>query len=130
MAYAYTPNNDMKTPYPAGYPMNPGMPTPNQPPYYNTPVPPPVPIIQPVRVVQPMGFGHMPQAAQCSACRQQIVTNVRYECGGGTWLFAFLICIFGGVLGCCFIPFCVSSCQDAVHTCPACQAPVGRKNVL
>ena len=151
MAYAYTPNNDAKTPYPPAYPMNPGMPTPDQPGYYSefsneivhfalwwsillfsidTPVPPPVPIIQPVTVVQPMGFGHVPQAAQCQTCRQQIVTSVRYESGGGTWLFAFLICIFGGFLGCCFIPFCVNSCQDAVHICPACQAPVGRKSIL
>ena len=75
-------------------------------------------------------FGHYPMATQCPTCQQQIVTNVRHSSGGGTWLIAFLIFIFGGFLGCCLIPFCVSSCQDALHTCPACQAYIGRRNML
>ena len=95
--------------------------------------PPPVPMYaQTTTFVTPMVsfIGRHPQGMQCPTCRQQIVTNVHHEVGGGAWLIAALICIFGGVLGCCFIPFCVSGCQDAIHTCPACRACIGRRNLL
>lgn len=93
--------------------------------------PPPPPVLvyaQPIPVIRPLGglLGHYPQATQCPLCGQSIVTNVRYEAGGGTWLIAFLIFILGGFLGCCFIPFCVSSCQEAVHICPSCHVQIGR----
>jgi lipopolysaccharide-induced tumor necrosis factor-alpha factor len=81
-------------------------------------------------VVQPLGgfLGHNSQTIQCPSCRQQVVTQVQYEAGTATWLIAFLICFFGGVIGCCLIPFCVPSCQDAVHTCPACHNLIGRRS--
>ncbi len=89
--------------------------------------PPPIPVYIPTVG----GFlGHYPQITNCLSCQQQIVTIVRYEPGGATWLIALLICLFGGFLGCCFIPFCVSSCQDAVHSCPSCGRQIGRRNVF
>lgn len=84
---------------------------------------------QPTVVIQPLGgfLGHNPQPMQCPTCRQQIVSTVRYEIGIMTLLIAFLIFIFGGILCCFLIPFCVPGCQDAVHTCPACHAPLGQR---
>ncbi|CAF1338362.1 unnamed protein product [Adineta ricciae] len=107
---------------------------PIQPTYFAAPPPPAVPMYAPATVFQPiMGtalLGRTPVAVQCPRCQQQIVTVVQYETGGGTWLIALLICIFGGIFGCCLIPFCVPDCQDAVHTCPACRSLVGRRNVI
>jgi lipopolysaccharide-induced tumor necrosis factor-alpha factor len=67
---------------------------------------------------------------QCPQCRQQVVTGVQYESGGGTWLISLGICIFGGIFGCCLIPFCINECKDAVHICPACNNYIGRRNFL
>ncbi|CAF1058116.1 unnamed protein product [Adineta steineri] len=140
MSSAYIqPSNNMPAPYPSNSTMNAGMQPQyqtspmNPPPYYNAAVPPPIPVYaQPTPVVQHLGgfLGHSPQATQCPSCRQQIITSVRYENGGSTWAISFLICILGGFLGCCFIPFCVTSCQDAVHTCPSCHAHIGRRTVF
>ena len=97
------------------------------------PPPPPVITYAPTATyIQPLGgfLSHAPQALQCPTCRQQIITVVRYEPGGGTWLIALIIFLFGGFLGCCLIPFCVTSMQDAVHTCPSCRALIGRRNAF
>lgn len=75
-----------------------------------------------------MYLGRHPQPMQCPACRQQVVTAVRYEPGGMTWLIALLICFFGGIFGCCIIPFFVADCQDATHICPSCHATLGRRS--
>ena len=86
--------------------------------------PPPAIVVQPVVTF----LGHKPSTTQCMKCRQQVITTVRYEISGMTWLVAFLICVFGGFIGCCLIPFCVPGCQDAVHTCPSCHTTLGRKH--
>jgi lipopolysaccharide-induced tumor necrosis factor-alpha factor len=94
--------------------------------------PPPSGVInpQPIMVVQPStGYlGHNPSPIQCPSCRQQVVTIVRYEAGAITWVIALVICFLGGFIGCCLIPFCIPACQDAVHTCPACHTPLGRRS--
>lgn len=95
--------------------------------------PPPIPVyIQPATIIQPAVtfLGSGPQTVVCPSCQRQVVTLVRYEVGTATWLIALLIFLFGGFLGCCLIPFCMTSCQDAVHTCPLCHKYIGRKNVL
>ena len=75
-------------------------------------------------------LSHYPVSIQCPSCEKQVVTRVEYESGAGTWLISLVICIFGGFLGCCLIPFCISSCQDAVHHCPACSNYIGRRNLM
>ena len=93
----------------------------------------PVTVIStPTMFVQPMAIpvGNAPQAMQCPSCRQQIVTVVRYSSGTFTWVIAGIIFVFGGIFGCCLIPFCVNSCKDAIHTCPACGNFIGRRNAM
>jgi lipopolysaccharide-induced tumor necrosis factor-alpha factor len=96
--------------------------------------PPPIPVYAQTTVMYPVVaapfLSRCPSSLQCPQCRQQVVTVVQYESGAGTWLIALLICLFGGIFGCCLIPFCASSCQDAVHTCPACRSLIGRRNVF
>ena len=75
-------------------------------------------------------FGRSPVPTQCPRCCQQIVTIVDYESGTGTWLIALVIFFLGGFLGCCLIPFCVPSCQDAIHRCPSCGSTIGRRHVF
>lgn len=75
-------------------------------------------------------LSHYPMSIQCPNCQKQVISRVEYENGAGAWLISAVICLAGGFLGCCFIPFCVSACQDAVHYCPACSAYIGRRNLL
>ncbi|KAA0185448.1 Lipopolysaccharide-induced tumor necrosis factor-alpha factor [Fasciolopsis buskii] len=58
-------------------------------------------------------------------CQRQVVTKVSYQNGALAWLLCALIFIFGGVFGCCLIPFCCHSCQDVQHKCPQCKAGLG-----
>jgi lipopolysaccharide-induced tumor necrosis factor-alpha factor len=96
--------------------------------------PQPIPVYAQTTVIYPvMGtafLGRYPASVQCQGCHQSVVTVVQHESGAGTWLISLLICLFGGVFGCCLIPFCVPGCQDAVHVCPACQSVIGRRNIL
>lgn len=75
-------------------------------------------------------LGHYPVSVQCPRCHQQVVTLVQYSTGGGAWLISFVICLLGGIFGCCLIPFCVSACKDAVHMCPSCQNVIGYHKLI
>ncbi|CAF2666661.1 unnamed protein product [Rotaria sp. Silwood2] len=139
MAHEFQPNDINKLPpsYQASNTANVGVSYQQQAPFAGQPssygTPPPIPVYtQTTTIVQPCGtlLSHYPQSMQCPSCQQQIVTRVNYEPGGATWLIAFLVCIFGGFLGCCFIPFCIPACQDAVHICPLCNVHIGRRNVF
>jgi lipopolysaccharide-induced tumor necrosis factor-alpha factor len=75
-------------------------------------------------------LGHNPTQIQCPRCQRQVFTRVQYEIGTGTWLIALGIFVFGGVLGCFLIPFCIPMCQDAVHSCPSCGYIIGRRDLI
>lgn len=62
-------------------------------------------------------FSNDPQTMVCPQCRATITTRVKYEPATKTHLFAGLICLMGGWLGCCFIPYCIDACQAAEHSC-------------
>lgn len=66
-----------------------------------------------------------PQAFYCPYCLTNVVTEVKYEPGDKTSLMACCLCFFGGVI-CCFIPYCVNDCQDAIHFCPLCHSTLGK----
>ena len=73
-------------------------------------------------------FGRNPQNHQCQYCGCNIVTEVTYEMGSGSWLICLGAFLVTGC--CCCIPCCFDDLKDAVHTCPNCKRMVGRKNML
>eukprot|EP00475_Leptophrys_vorax_P024875 TRINITY_DN3450_c0_g1_i1.p1 TRINITY_DN3450_c0_g1~~TRINITY_DN3450_c0_g1_i1.p1 ORF type:complete len:175 (-),score=25.18 TRINITY_DN3450_c0_g1_i1:69-593(-) len=63
-------------------------------------------------------FTHRPTYCKCSHCGFEGVTSVSHEANGCTWVACFGLFLFTGI--CCCIPFCVDSCQSAVHKCSVC----------
>ncbi|KAF8566691.1 hypothetical protein P879_01328 [Paragonimus westermani] len=61
----------------------------------------------------------------CGRCETNIFTSIEYKNGPLTWILCVVIAIFGGILGCCLIPFCCRDCQDVEHTCPRCRQFLG-----
>ncbi|KAL7044518.1 hypothetical protein ACKWTF_001934 [Chironomus riparius] len=117
--------NQGQPPYPTqGQPPYPNQGQPNYgPPQYGQP-----PITtQPTTVIiqQSLNLGPDPQPMTCPNCRANITTRVKDEATTKTHLFALGICLIGCSLGCCLIPYCVSSCQGQRHECPNCGQFVG-----
>ncbi|CAF0845297.1 unnamed protein product [Didymodactylos carnosus] len=84
-----------------------------------------------VFVTQHIPFlGSQPASITCSVCRAQVITRVDYVSGPAAWLICFIIAMFGGIFGCCLIPFCVDSLKDAYHYCPVCNAQIGIRKVM
>ena len=113
---------------PVMYPNAAGMPPPQPMPGVPQPVvyaQPPVPAPMPAPV-QPLHLGPGSVMCVCPACHATITTTTVYEAGGLCWLVCLLLCIFGFVLGCCLIPFCINDCKDVVHKCPNCNALIGK----
>ncbi|OQV19787.1 hypothetical protein BV898_06060 [Hypsibius exemplaris] len=99
---------------------------------------------QPTAIVAPLGttyivtsgletfnfnrpMGPDPMQGICPSCGQSVVTQIDYEVGGHAQSMMCLFCFLGGLL-CCWIPFCVPSMQDVIHSCPNCKYPLGRYN--
>lgn len=67
-----------------------------------------------------------PQLLWCPHCRSEVVTEVAYSASSTTWYFALSlastgICLSGGFLGCCLIPYCTKSCQKPEVLCSKCR---------
>ncbi|XP_077991165.1 LITAF domain-containing protein-like [Glandiceps talaboti] len=84
-------------------------------------------------VVQPTGgtvfenpYRDLPVAQRCPRCQQEITTRLVYKNGWIVWLSAGIICLLGGWLGCCLIPFCIKSIKNVDHYCPVCKELVGK----
>ncbi|KAM4717093.1 lITAF domain-containing protein [Anableps anableps] len=67
-----------------------------------------------------VGLGRSPGMTTCTACQQQVMTNVTYKAGMYAWLMCILFICCGLFLCCCLIPFFLDSFKDAYHTCPRC----------
>ncbi|KAI0237229.1 hypothetical protein LSAT2_012300 [Lamellibrachia satsuma] len=78
----------------------------------------------PPQIVMP--FGDCPVRSTCPACSQSVVTNVDHEIGSHAICMCVLLFCVGCDMGCCFIPFCMDSCKDVVHTCPACGIQIAK----
>lgn len=77
-----------------------------------------------IMVTSPM-FRESPVGMACPYCHATIVTAISYEPGTLAWVACLGLVLVGCGLGCCFIPFCVDGCKDAIHTCPNCQRQLG-----
>merc|ERR1712002_358114 len=85
---------------------------------------------QTVVVIQSQIQSYQPVQTTCPFCQQTIMTRVRYESGGLTWLAAGGIALMGCWLGCCLIPFCIDEAKDAIHECPSCNKIIAKKSRL
>eukprot|EP01066_Platyproteum_vivax_P006514 Platyproteum_vivax@DN2297_c0_g1_i1.p1 len=56
----------------------------------------------------------------CQFCDERVDTVVKRELGCVPFASSLGICISGGVLGCCLIPFAMDACYDVTHRCPEC----------
>ncbi|XP_064448592.1 lITAF domain-containing protein isoform X11 [Mirounga angustirostris] len=66
----------------------------------------------------------------CRYCGNYIITVTSPVPGVLTWLLCTSLFVFGCVLGCCFLPFCVDSLMDVKHTCPVCRQELFRYHRL
>ena len=66
----------------------------------------------------------------CASCKRNVWSRVETRPGVITYLCCCYICIIGGVLGCCLIPFCCRTCKDTYHFCSSCNNPLGITPVL
>ncbi|KAI0239684.1 hypothetical protein LSAT2_009593 [Lamellibrachia satsuma] len=70
-----------------------------------------------------------PVRTVCPFCSASVVTSVNFEIGSNAIVWCvgmfLLFCICRCELGCCFIPFCMDSCKDTVHSCPNCHMQIG-----
>ncbi|XP_077979999.1 lipopolysaccharide-induced tumor necrosis factor-alpha factor homolog [Glandiceps talaboti] len=119
------PQNTQQQPPPSAY-------YPQQQPYMAQPYPPmpatsqsTIVVAQPVHTTFVSTFGDSPTAATCTNCGQSIITKVEAEPNGMAWFWCILMFLFGFWL-CCFLPFCMDSCQDVTHRCPSCNKSLGQ----
>lgn len=78
-----------------------------------------------ITVIAAPQLGPGPLPMTCPVCQSQIMTDVSDVAIAKTHAFAIAICCLGGMLGCCLIPYCVSSCQGQQHACPNCRHSIG-----
>merc|ERR1711962_1009618 len=73
-----------------------------------------------------MPFGPNSVEIKCSNCGAQITTRIERETGILGYALAGGLCLIGCWLGCCLIPLAVDSLKDVSHTCPNCNAFLGK----
>jgi len=124
----YAPPGGQYPPQQGGYPQGnekSGLPYQQQQGYPPPPTHTTVVMNQPALVTAaPVSFHEFPVALTCPSCRAQVVSAVHYDAGSFAWLLCIVMFCFGFWI-CCFIPFCVDSCKDAVHHCPNCSVTLG-----
>ena len=74
---------------------------------------------------QSLEFGPDPMTLVCPRCGEQVTTTIKTSASLIQHLGAFLCCIFGCWLGCCFLPYCVDSIKQVTHSCPSCRNTLG-----
>jgi len=80
----------------------------------------------PLPLQLPRGLARTAQVLICPYCSQSIQTQVKQRSGTLTWLACVGICLLGGSVGCCLIPFCAPALLDCEHYCSSCQRFLGR----
>ncbi|XP_075384142.1 lITAF domain-containing protein [Tenrec ecaudatus] len=69
----------------------------------------------------PRRVSNIPIKTTCPYCGNNIITVTSYVPGIITWLMCTGLFLFGCVIGCCLIPFCIDSLMDVRHSCPVCR---------
>ncbi|XP_059482379.1 lipopolysaccharide-induced tumor necrosis factor-alpha factor homolog [Neocloeon triangulifer] len=88
-------------------------------PLNNMDSPPTAPVVMVISSLPPESSRYV-----CPSCQANIQTRVEHKSGTMTHIIALLLCLFG--CWCCApIPYCIESCRDAYHYCPACAAYLG-----
>lgn len=77
-------------------------------------------VVTPPVVAIVQSFREAPVRTICPCCKADVITATEYKTGWMPWLACGLIAFFGGIFGCCLIPFCIDGLQDVVHVCPNC----------
>ncbi|XP_026471125.1 lipopolysaccharide-induced tumor necrosis factor-alpha factor homolog [Ctenocephalides felis] len=65
-----------------------------------------------------------PLPVVCPRCAALVVTDTRSRQAMITHLCALTLCLCG-CWPCCLLPYCMDSCKNTYHTCPACQHYLG-----
>ncbi|XP_022092619.1 lipopolysaccharide-induced tumor necrosis factor-alpha factor homolog isoform X2 [Acanthaster planci] len=117
-------------PYGPGQPVvvtHPGVPQPSAPDGPTVTLPPPEGTTY---VTVPMQmFPSEPRIMQCTSCGKNITTEIQKENGDAVWVMVIWICLV--TVWCClwplaFIPCCIPSLKDTVHSCPECKCTLGK----
>ncbi|XP_047465076.1 lipopolysaccharide-induced tumor necrosis factor-alpha factor homolog [Mugil cephalus] len=85
---------------------------------------PPEPQIPPQPLIAMEDLAETPGYTQCPTCEEYVVTNTRKKVGELAWILCCLCSMFGGVAGCCLIPFYMDSTKNFHHHCPRCQSHI------
>ncbi|XP_023953944.1 LITAF domain-containing protein [Bicyclus anynana] len=80
----------------------------------------------PTIVTTVVPVGPQPTHMICPSCHSEINTDTQTKPGIIAYISGAVIFMLGGFLGCCLIPCCIDSCMDVHHTCPHCDAYLGR----
>ncbi|XP_072038930.1 lipopolysaccharide-induced tumor necrosis factor-alpha factor homolog [Amphiura filiformis] len=85
---------------------------------------------QPARTITVVNiFSDQPADLQCPNCQQMVTTEVSHKAGTLAWLVCLSMFMVGFFLlipwFICWLPFCIDSAKDIVHTCPRCRHVLG-----
>ncbi|XP_014254026.1 lipopolysaccharide-induced tumor necrosis factor-alpha factor homolog isoform X2 [Cimex lectularius] len=88
---------------------------------------------QPIHHKQPTSIvttvvplGPQPTHMICPHCHVEIESSTKRKPGIIAYLSGIALCAIGCFWGCCLVPCCIDSCMDVHHTCPYCNAYLGR----
>lgn len=126
---SYPPPNQYYPTHPAPYPQY-QVPPPAPASYPQYQAPPPNYYMAHEIVPAAPTFNRKEQNISCWYCNRVVQTRIEHKAGTGTWLGCILICLCGGYIGCCLIPFCVHRCQDVYHYCNNCNSRLGINTAL
>ncbi|KAG8232519.1 hypothetical protein J437_LFUL012675 [Ladona fulva] len=107
----------------------------NKPPYGPPPAAPPsyaeavggVPPSSPFTTGKPIvPLGSQPTHMICPFCHAEVDTTTKSKPGVIAYVSGIVIALLGCWLGCCLIPCCIDECMDVHHSCPNCDAYLGR----
>lgn len=69
-------------------------------------------------------FGDSPVVLRCTLCKEETRTYVIYDAGTRVWALCAGLCMLGCWFGCCLLPFCTESVQEARHFCSNCHKEI------